>query len=261
MLVFPIVNRERIVHVQVTLKSATKIGHNISDYNITPSDIIIHNHKYSESHYSNTTASAKSVMEFIRNSAKTGKSNILISTKQNLESSSYDIYDVKYPGDKITDGLDNLLGTLLLDLKNEGQNNKSRYLDLKKIGALENITPEKLEKLDYAASNMQYMNVSKYIKENDLGDLFKTLQLFDMIDFTIIKGSIIKLSEFKNILESFKLTNSKEYYSLLNYYELACSNQEEYSKLSYLNKIVNNRPLNLIHSGKEKVKVYTDEAA
>lgn len=259
MIVLPIINRGRIINVAVKLKTATKIANNISDFNIGPSDIIINHNKYSDSVYQQHTTTPKSAMEFIRSGAKVGKSSILVSTKENPVTGLYDIYEIPYLSEKVTDGIDNMIGTMLLDLKNESNSQKGRYLDLRKIGALDNITEDKLEKLKYASDNLKYMDVNKYIRENDLQNLFKTLEIFNMFDFTILKKSIIPLEEFNNIMNFLEPTNSKDYNNLKHYYDIAKSNQEEYSKLSYLNKIVNNKSLNLIHSSKEKVKVYSSD--
>lgn len=251
MLIFPILNRERIINVRVKLKTANKIAQHVSHFNIGPSEIFVSNHKFSESAYKNTVSTPQNVMEFIRNSLKTTKSNVIVTTKIDINTGLYDIYEVNIP-DKVSENLDQLLGALILDLKNEDDNNKNRYLDFKKLRVLEDLTQEKLDKMSFASTNMKYMDVNKYVNDNNLLLLFKTLPLFNYVDFEIIKGSIIEQEKFEQILNFFREINTKDYKSLNSFYKLAKDNQQEYAKLQSLNKSLNNTPLNLIHNSKVK---------
>ena len=257
MIVLPIVNRERILNVEVTLKDVSKVGSKTRDFNINSSDIIIHNKKYNDSFYNKNVATSKSVMKFLRENGKIGKSNILVTTK-NDDKGLFDIYDVKYPTDKVSDGLDNLIGTLLLDLKNESSSQKGRYLDLYKLGVFDIITEKRLTDLEFLSKNMNQVNIAKYVEEHDLRCLFKLIQSMDMFNFKVINKSVISLDKFASFTDFLEPTNSKDYNSLVNYYNLANNNKNEYSKLSYIYKIINNKPLNLIQTSKEKVKIYTD---
>lgn len=257
MIVLPIVNRGRILNVEVTLKDVSKVGSKTTDFNINSSDIIIHNKKYNDSFHSKNVATPKSVMGFLRENGKIGKSNILVTTKSD-EKGLFDIYDVKYPKDKVSDGLDNLIGTLILDLKNESASQKGRYLDLYKLGVFDIITDDRLSDLEFLSKNMGKINIAKYVEEHDLRCLFKLIQAMDMFNFKVINKSVISLDKFDSFTEFLEPTNSKDYNSLLNYSDLAKNNKNEYSKLSYIYKIINNKPLNLIQTTKEKVKVYTD---
>ena len=259
MIVLPIVNRGRILNVEVTLKDVSKVGSKTSGLNINSSDIMIHNKKYNDSFYSKNVATPKTVMSFLRENGKIGKSNILVTTKAN-DKGLFDIYDIKYPREKVSDGFDNIIGTLLLDLKNESSSQKSRYLDLYKLGVFDLITDERLTHLEYLSQNMSNVNISKYIEEHDLRGLFKLIQAMDMFEFTVISKSSITEEEFNSFTNFLEPTNSKDYNSLLNYYDLAKNNKNEYSKLSYIYKIINNKPLNLIQKKKEKIKVYTDHS-
>lgn len=123
------------------------------------------------------------------------------------------------------------------------------------------ISEYSLEKIEYASANLERLNISKYISDNNLGKLFRLIKDFDQFDFTIINKSIISLADFERILEFLEPVNSKDYINLKHYYDIARNNQREYSKLSYLYKTVSNKPLDIIHSAKKKVKVYEDDAA
>lgn len=258
MIVLPILNRGRVLNVKVELKNVNKIAKGINTFNIASSDIVINNNRYSESFHSKDIATCKSVMNFIRSNSKASRSSILVSTKAD-EFGNYDIYEIKLSDEKVSDGIDNLIGTLILDLKNEKSNQKGRYLDLFKLGVFDLITEDKLNSLEYAKDNMERLNISKYIDDNNLRSLFKLVNCMDDFNFTVIKKSVMKEENFLELINFLEPTNSKDYNSLINYYDLAKSNQNEYSKLSYLYKTVNNKPLDLIHTPHEKVKVYTDE--
>ena len=184
----------------------------------------------------------------------------MVSTKTD-DNNKYDVYRITKITDKISDGFDSLIGTLILDLKNRTPSQKNRYLDLKKLQVFDIISESSLEKIEYASANLERLNISKYISDNNLGKLFRLIKDFDQFDFTIINKSIISLADFERILEFLEPVNSKDYINLKHYYDIARNNQREYSKLSYLYKTVSNKPLDIIHSAKKKVKVYEDDAA
>ena len=83
MLVLPIINRNRILNVEVNLKNAVKVSDEFYTKDIRPSDIVVNGNSYYE--YLNlkhlTTSTTSSVMEFVRLSSKSGTKSILVSTK------------------------------------------------------------------------------------------------------------------------------------------------------------------------------------
>ncbi|MBP3841925.1 MAG: hypothetical protein IK997_07415 [Bacilli bacterium] len=256
MIILPICNRERILNVEVELKKARKVARKVNDFNVKPCDVMVNGYRYSESHFSKDIATPKSIMNFIRTNSKTGRSSILISTKE--EDGVYDIYELEGVNDKVSDGVDNLIGTLILALKNESSTQKGRYLDLSKIELFDEITLDRVRELEFLSKNMDKLNISKYIEEHDLRCLFRLLQSMDEFSFTIIKNSLILEEEFNKTIKFLEPTNSRDYNNLKNYLELSKDNQREYSKLSYVNKVINNKPLKLIQSSHEKVKVYQE---
>jgi len=256
MIILPICNRERVLNVEVELRKARKIARKVSNFNIKPCDVMVNGYRFSDSHFSESVSTPKSIMDFIRTNSKTGRSSILISTKE--EDGVYDIYELEGISDKVSDGVDNLIGTLILALKNESSTQKGRYLDLGKIELFDVITLDRVKKLDFLSKNMDKVNISKYIEDHDLRCLFRLLQSMDEFNFTVIKSSSISEEEFNKTIKFFEPTNSRDYNNLKNYFELAKDNQKEYSKLSYVNKAINNKPLKLIHGSHEKVKVYQE---
>ncbi len=256
MIILPIYNRGRVLNVKVELKNSKKLGKRTSSFNINPSDVIINGYKFSDSYLSETTSTPKTIMEFIRTNSKTGRSNILVSTKE--EDGAYELYEIDSIPDKVSDGVDNLIGTLILALKNESSTQKGRYLDLGKIELFDIITLDRIRDLEFLSKNMDKVNLTRYIEEHDLRCLFRLLQSLEQFDFTVLKNSKMEEDRFNEFLEFLEPTNSRDYNNLKNYLEIAKNNQKEYSKISYLNKVINNKPLNLIHSSHEKVKVYQE---
>ena len=56
------------------------------------------------------------------------------------------------------------------------------------------------------------------------------------------------------MVESLRKLNTRDSRNLINYYNMALSNRDIYSKLSYVNKIVYNKPFTLIQSKRQKKK-------
>ena len=256
MIILPIYNRGRVLNVKVELKNSKKLGKKTPNFNINPSDVIVNGYKFSDSYLSNTISTPKTIMGFIRTNSKTGKSNILVSTKE--ENGTYDLYEIDSIPDKVSEGVDNLIGTLILALKNESSTQKGRYLDLEKIELFDIITLERIRDLEFLSKNMDKVNLTRYIEEHDLRCLFRLLQSLEQFDFTVLKNSKIDEDKFNEFLGFLEPTNSRDYNNLKNYLEIAKNNQREYSKISYLNKVINNKPLDLIHSSHSKVKVYQE---
>ena len=199
MLVLPIINRNRILNVEVNLKNAVKVSDEFYTKDIRPSDIVVNGNSYYE--YLNlkhlTTSTTSSVMEFVRLSSKSGTKSILVSTKTD-DNNKYDVYRITKITDKISDGFDSLIGTLILDLKNRTPNQKNRYLDLKKLQVFDIISEYSLEKIEYASANLERLNISKYISDNNLGKLFTILSPYHYLSKFIISRRRFKSFELVN---------------------------------------------------------------
>ena len=76
MLILPIVNRNRILNVEISLKNAQKIKTKVVLDNTNESDIVVDGVKYSTSVYNVRDASLNLVVDFIRNTSIKNKLNI-----------------------------------------------------------------------------------------------------------------------------------------------------------------------------------------
>lgn len=257
MLVLPIVNRDRILNVKVYLKTAKKIKKSVKYDDVQASDIVVNNTIFSQSSYHNEKVTANNIMKFIRNSSVMNKGTFFVSTKEEDDSDFYDVYEIDYPGAKVTDGLDNLFGSVILDLKNKiPDREKGKYVDFERLGITDHITEEKLEKLSFIANHVDE-NYHKAIIDNGLESMIQTLSFLELFDCVVIEKSSIKLEDFQKILNVLNNIHSKDSKTLNNYLNIALANQEAYSKLSKLYNIVYNDSLRWIHSSKDKVKVKT----
>lgn len=259
MLVMPIVNKDRILNVEINLKRIEKVKKRVCYDDVDANDIIVNYNSFNQSNYNTKNQEACNITEFIRYNSLMAKNDYFISTKEETNSQFYDIYQVSPPPLKITKGLDNFYGSLVLDLKNEIPNNiKGRYLDLKKIGMADHITDSKLEKLAIIADNIDE-DFHKTLIDNHLEDLIETLNFLNLVDCRIIAKTSVKIEDFERVLNCLNATNSREAKDINNYYLIAKNNQETYSKLSRLYNIVYKDTLNWIHND-NKIKVKTDKS-
>lgn len=255
MLILPIVNRDRIMNVRISLKNVQKIKTSVKYDDIQASDLLVNYSSFSSSSYNTGKMDPGNIMSFIRNHSIREKRSFFVSTKEEDWSNLYDVYEIEYPGEKITEGLDKLFGCAILDLKERIPNRvKGKYVDFGALGITNHITDEDLDKLEYIAKNVTD-NYNQVIKENNLGSLIDTLNFLNLFDCEVIEKSTVKLDIYKKNLEVFNAIHSRDAKRLNYYLEMALSNQEVYSRLSRLYNIVYNDSLNWIHSSKDKVKV------
>lgn len=270
MIIMPILNTNRnnvtrIYNVEVKLKSANMVREGVQLKNIPESDIIIGGLSFNESIYNVKKKEDNAVVNFIRNTnIRCHKEEFLITTRSHTDSDMYDLYSVEIPPKKITSGLDNLLGKMLLDIQKKIPNRKKgRYISLRRLGVDTHITKEKLEKLQYIVNNCRDKSRWKYLFfTNGISNLKDTLDFLNLFEFTIIDGATMREDRFNELLSTFHYTKGKDYRSLRNYYAIAKENQEVYQLLAYLNRLIYNRPLNLITSKKKsKILVKANETA
>lgn len=257
MLILPIVNRNRILNVKISLKNADKIKTKVKLDDTNESEIIVEGVKYSTSIYNVHDASESLVVDFIRNSAIRSKDNYLITTRESSDSTCYDVYSVCQPPKKVTKELDDLYGSVVTDMRKEIPDmNKGRYISFEKLGIAKHLTDEKIAMLQTIVREVPDHNRWPILfKEAGIADLQETLDFVNAFECTIISDTTIPENTIQDTLKAFEKLNTKDYKNLSNYYKMALSNKDIYNKLLYLNKIIYNKPLNLIHSNKEKQKI------
>lgn len=257
MLVLPIVNRDRILNVCITLKDAVKIRVGVHFSDSKESEVVVNGRKISESVYGNSK-DINALLDFVRSNSLTSKKNFLITTREESESSLYDVYEVAQPPKRINDSLDNLYSMALIDMQKEIPNiKKGKYVSFEKLGFGEYITDERVSKFKEVVDNSSSVDKSiiKLFDEAGVMDLYETLDFFNNFDFTVISSSSISEEEFQKVLNSLENIHTRDAKNLRSYYNMALSNKEIYSRISSINKIVYDKPLSLIQSESQRQKI------
>lgn len=253
MLILPIINRNRILNVRISLKNAVRVREGVKLTDVLESEVVVNEQKFSKSLY-NDTKSSTSIIDFIRNSSLLYKRNYIVTTKNAKDSSYYDVYEVSFPLDKINDSLDSLYNQAVLDMMKETPGvKKGKYVSLKDLHVDGALTEEKLSKFNSIVSRTR--DSSKWpslFEDYGVSDLVKVLEFVSLFDCTVISGSSIAEDSFKNIFSSFEKINSRDTKNLRRYYKMAKDNKEVYSKISYLYKTLYNKPCDFIRSEAQK---------
>ena len=257
MLILPIVNKNRILNVQITLKGAEKIKTRVSYENTYSSDIIVNGKKLSESQYT-SSCDDKTALHFIRSNSLLYPRKYIVTTKEENDSDLYDVYEVLPPPRRVNDGLDNLYGRVLTDMRMESpRTNKGKYLSFEKIGLGESLTDEKIMKLQRIVTEVK--DTSKWPELFDregISDLLDTIHFIKNFDCTVVSDTTIPESSLQDTLKGLEVLHTRDYKNLKNYYNMAMENRDIYAKLSVISKMVYNEPLNLIQSNSQKQRQF-----
>ncbi len=253
MLVLPIVNKNRILNVSVSIKDASKVRTGVRLDDTNASDIIVNGRSFLASSF-NDSHDSKDIIDFIRANSILYKRNIFVSTKEESSSDKYDIYEVPLPWKKINDSTDGLYIAAVLDMQKETPNNiKGKYFSFEKLGFDEVFSDEKVSIVKrIVSSNGNSLDLEGLFKENGVFDLIETLEFMRMFDFTVIGQASIPEDVFEAVLSSFDRFNSKDTKSLKKYYNMALTNRDIYAKMSYVNKLVYDRSFDIIKSEGQK---------
>lgn len=257
MLILPIINKGRVLHVEVKLKSANKVKTKIRFSDANESEVIVNGKLLSESLYRDDK-SRRAVLDFIRNNSIRNRRNYLVTTREEASSNAYDVYEVEQPPRRVAEGLDNLYASLVTDLRKEiPGHRRGRYVSLKTLGVDDHLTDDKIEKLEYVVKNVSdTTRWGELFKREKITDLVETLAFLNGIECTVVPNSSINEEQLQGMVEALSKVNTRESRNLRSYYNMACDNRDVYSKLSYVNKLVNDKPLDLIQSQRQREKQF-----
>lgn len=262
MLIMPILNTNKngdtkIYNVEVKLKKASKVKENTLINGIVDSNVVVGNSSFNDSIYNTKNKEYNVIVNFIRNHHYRDKNRFLITTRKHSNNNYYDLYSVEMPPKKVTTGLDNLYGQAIIDMQKEIPNiKKGRYISLEKLGVIDHISDERLEKLKYIVGNStDESNLEYLLLANNLGDLSSTLDFIRMFDFTILDEATISEKQILDLLKSFNTILTRDNKNLERYYEIATENRKAYKRLSTLNRILTGKPINLIQRSHNNKKV------
>lgn len=255
MLILPIVNRNRILNVEVKLKNADKVRTGVIVSGMPESEVIVNGRKLSDSSFKDDK-SDKAALEFIRINSMRFRRNYLITTRSEASSESYDVYEIEQPPKKINEGLDNLYISAITDMRKEIPGIKrGRYVSLEKLGVADHLTDDKIEVLRDIVKNVSDTREwPALFQKMGIADLAHTLEFLRHFDCTVVEETTIPEDSLRSMVDALEKLNTRDSRNLCNYYNMALSNKNVYAKLSVVNKLIYDKPLTLIQSKRQKEK-------
>lgn len=256
MLILPIVNKRRVMNVQIRLRGANKVRRGVCYDDARESEIIVNREKFSESSFTESR-NESAPTDFIRSKSILFPRNFLVTTKQQNTSSLYDVYEVSQPPKRVNEGLDKLYGKAITDLRKEipGVKGRGRYVSLEKLGIGAPLTDDKIAKLQKIVKEERDSSTwPRLFEEAGIADLPDTIDFINNFECTVLSDSSIPEASLQDTLNALKPLNSRDYRNLKNYYSMAKGNADIYTKISYINKIIYDKPLALIQSSSQEPK-------
>ena len=253
MLILPIVNRKRVVNVEIKLKDASKIRKKVNFENGNESEIIVNREKFSDSTFKNIKED-NAPTDFIRSKSILHPRKFLVTTKQENDSNLYDVYEISQPPKKVNESLDKLYGKVITDLRKEipGVKNRGRYVSFKQLGFDKFLTDDKIADLQKIVKNERDTSRwPKLFKEAGISDLSDTVDFINTFECRVISDSSISEDSLEDTIKQLEVINTKDYRNLKKYYEIAKTNTDIYARISYINKIIYDKPLSLIKASEQ----------
>lgn len=268
MLVLPIVTGGRVLNVQIRLKNVKKIRQGVSYDDAKESDIIVNREKFSESSYANIKDD-NATIDFIRSKSMLYPRDFLVTTKEQRDSTLYDVYRVSQPPKAVNRKLDKLYSKAINDLRKEIPNRKvinqaskfkpkGRCISFEDLGIDKQLSEENLAKLQRIVREENPSRWPQLFEREGIADIPQTLSFINNFECIIISDYNIPEKDFQEVIKLFSIINSREYRNLKKYYHAAKSNTEIYNRIDYANRIIYDRPLNLFKNedkAKQLVKV------
>jgi hypothetical protein len=253
MLILPIVNRNRVMSVQIKIKNAEKIRTEVRYDDADESEIIINTEKFSNSGFVNDKSKTAPI-DFVRSRSLLYPRNFLITTKERDNSKYYDLYEVGQPLRKVNDGLDELYSKAITDMRMEVPgHNRGRYISFKELGLDKDLTEEKIGKIQRIVKEEDRSNWPRLFEEAGVSSIIDTINFINTFDARVISDTTIPEDSLNSVLKALEIINTRDSRNLRKFYNTALDNKEIYAKLSYINKIVYNRPF-LIKTKNERNK-------
>ena len=254
MLVLPIVNHGRIMHVKISLKDAEKIYNSVILEGTKESDVIVNQQLFSESSYLDDKEN-NSVVKFIRNTSLVSRNDFLVTTREEAESNRYDVYRVKQPPKFINLALDNLYASVITDMRKEIPNNnvKPHYVSFEKLGFNEALTDEKIARLQQIVQEEKDRSRwPRLFEQAGIADIPYMLEFLNHFDCTVISNTTLPEATLQSILALLEPTQISVYKEASKYYKITKSNEKIYDKLKVAYHSIYQGPYRLIMSEKQK---------
>ena len=240
MLILPIVNKRRVMNIELRLKNATKIRTGVSFDDASESEIIVNSEKFTASSFHNSK-DAKAPIDFIRSKSILYPRNFLVTTKTNTTSQLYDVYEVPQPPKKVNNHLDELYSRAITDMRKEipGRPERGRYVSFQDLGIGEDLSDDKIALLQQVIKEER--DTSKWkrkFQEKGIISLIDTVDFIKYFDCTILSDSTIPEESLQDSIRAMSTIHTRDYKNLKKYYSMAKDNANIYAKISYINKLV-----------------------
>lgn len=268
MLILPMVNKKKVLTLLLELKDAEKIRTGVHYDDTSESEIIVNKEKFTESTFKDSK-SVSAPIDFIRSKSLLHPRNFLVTTKmakvekvstitREVEDTlAYDVYEVGKPPKRVNESLDNLYGKVIKDLQNEipGTDGRGRYVSFEDLGVDKYLTDEKIARLQKIVREERDESLwPKLFEEAGIADLKDTIDFVNNFKCTILDDATIPEESLQDTLSVFSILKTRDYKNLNKYYRIAKSNTEIYTKISYISKIIYDKPLTLIQINEAKHK-------
>lgn len=258
MLILPIVNNKRVMNVAIRLKGATKVREGVFFDDARAGDIIVNREKFSDSSFYDSK-DANAPIDFIRSKSILYPRNFLVTTRQEVDSEYYDVYQVPQPPRKVNDGLDELYSKSIKDMQCEipGKEQRGKYVSFQDLGIDKSLSNEKIAALQkIIKEERNSSNWGQKFAAAGIADLPETADFLNHFECTVLTDTTIPEESLQDTLKALSSINTRDYRNLKKYYRMAQSNADIYTKISYISKIVYDKPLSLRHSNSSKQKQY-----
>ena len=250
MLILPIVNKRRVMNVQIKLKNAEKVRRRVCFEYANESEIIVNREKFSDSSFKEVKDDAAPT-DFIRSRSLLHPRSFLVTTKEENDSKYYDVYEVAQPPKKVNNSLDRLYGKAITDMRKEipGVKGRGRYVSFEKLGLDKYLTDDKIASLQrIVKEERDSSRWPELFHKAGIADLGDTVDFINTFECTVLSDNTIPEDSLQDTLKSLEAINTRDYRNLKNYYEMAKTNTDIYTKISYINKIIHDKPLTLIQA-------------
>lgn len=255
------------MNVEIRLKGASKIRQGVSYEDARERDIIVNRERFSDSSFKGSRDKTAPV-DFIRSKSLLYPRNFLVTTRHEVDSHYFDVYQVPQPPKKVNEGLDALYSKTITDMQCEipGQPNRGRYVSFHDLGIDQDLSNENIEKLQrIVKEERDSSSWGEKFEKAGISVLPETANFLNHFECTILSDTTIPEESLQDTLKALSSINTRDYRNLKKYYRMAQSNADIYTKISYISKIVYDKPLSLSRADSSKQKQYVkrmeDEAA
>ena len=235
------------MNVQIRLRNAEKIRRGVCYDDAKESDIIVNRERFSDSSYK-ASRNDTAAVEFIRSRSLLYPRNFLVTTKEESNSKRYDVYEVAQPPRKVNDHLDRLYSKAIVDLQKEIPNAKKRgkYVSFDDLGLATDLTDDKIAKLQHIIKSERDESAwPKLFSDAGISDLRDTVDFINNFECVVLSDTTIPEDSLQDTIKALGVINSRDYRNLKKYYDMAKSNTDVYTKISYISKLVYDKPLRL----------------